>query len=257
MHLKRSLTLKSIRCHFGAQNLDSFRHSTVARQIHAELLFSTAEKPPTVFTLSQLQGGAMPSLSFEDSATSLVCHTQQQQQRPHLVFWHRAGRDNPKRFQNISCGSSTIWGKKKKSLSIVPFVLDWCSFPHVAGSSAPSGEIYWRLGLNADVHGWGLFSRGARGHSDDVWEEMRKTSTTFSFLPPLHHRSRRPPHNHNARSFILLFVVRDGILLPTGSGSCLWSCRKHLSVSHHRSVWNTSTTICENCGWHCQRDQKS
>lgn len=168
--------LRNIHCHSPFQNLPSFKHLTVASRICSKLLFSTAEKPPTVFMPSQLQGCVMMSLNTVSGLSHSTATTKASS--CHLV----PERDDTKH---------TSYGFHKVSLSIFLFVIDVVSIWVWQFLLPAVGVIYWRQGVNADVRGRGPSSRGARGCSDGVCGEMRKTSISFSFVPPRRRQSKK------------------------------------------------------------------
>lgn len=207
-------------------SLSRFKHPTVARQIHTELLFLDCwEAANSIYALTTSRGchavlefwilGYMSGLPHSAATTKA------------LSCLLAPGRDNTEPFESISYGFSTV------SLSIVPFVIDLCSFRvWQVLPPAPYGVIYWRQGLNANMHVCDPFSSGARGCSDDVCGEMRKTSITFSFLPPLHYRSKEAAAQSQREKFHSTLCRERWDSAPVFG--------RAVSICQCCSVWNAS-----------------
>lgn len=178
IHSKRSFILRSIRCHFPVSSIRQLH----VRSTQNSWFLDCWEAANSIYALTTSRGchavlefwilGYMSGLPHSAATTKA------------LSCLLAPGRDNTEHFESISYGFSTV------SLSIVPFVIDLCSFRVWQVPPPPLWSDLLTSGLNANMHVCDPFSGGARGCSDDVCGEMRKTSITFSFLPPLHYRSK-------------------------------------------------------------------
>lgn len=198
-----------------------FKHPTVVRQIHTELLFLDCwEAANSIYALTTSRGchavlefwilGYMSGLPHSAATTKA------------LSCLLAPGRDNTEHFESISHGFSTV------SSSIVPFVIDLCSFRAWQVLLPP---MEWFTDVRALMQICMYASHSAGEHVDAAMmseERWEKHQSPFRFCHRYTIVVRRPPHN--VRSFILVFVVRDGFLLPTASGSRLWPCCKRLSM---------------------------